>query len=62
VNHGKGGKMSLEKAHMQAASQYFLKAGKEMGYEIRDPNPQGPLTDGNWAMLNTNAPANVTFH
>jgi hypothetical protein len=54
--------MSLEKAHMQAASQYFLKAGKEMGYEIRDPNPQGPLTDGNWAMLNTNAPANVTFH
>ena len=48
ITHGKGGRMRLEKADMRPVSQLFLKAGAELGYTIRDPNTDGPLTDGNF--------------
>jgi len=50
-NHGKGGRMPLEKADMQTVSKRFVQAGGELGYAIRDPNTDGPLTDGNFSNL-----------
>ena len=44
--HGKGGPLSIERSHLNPVTVQLLKAGQEMGFKIRDPNPNGPLTDG----------------
>lgn len=44
--HGKGGRLSIEKSHLHPCSVQLLKAARELGYKIRDPNTDGPITDG----------------
>ena len=39
--------MSIEKTRLSQVTSQFLKAGREMGYEIRDASQDGPLTNGN---------------
>lgn len=46
-NHGVGGGMTIEKGDLQPVIDNVMKAGEEMGYKVRDPNVDGPLTEGN---------------
>ena len=45
-SHGRGGRLSIEKSHLHKCSLQLLKAAKELGYPVRDPNTDGPITDG----------------
>lgn len=38
--------MSVEKGDLQPMIQNVLKAGEEMGFKVRDPNADGPMTEG----------------
>jgi len=44
--HGKDGKLSVEKSHLHPCTLTLLKAARELGYKIRDPNTYGPITEG----------------
>ncbi|XP_035706083.1 choline dehydrogenase, mitochondrial-like [Folsomia candida] len=45
-DHGRGGKMSVERPNLARFTKYLMKAGEELGIKIRDPNPYGPYVDG----------------
>jgi len=44
--HGKGGGMSIEKGDISPVVDNVMQAGVELGYKIRDPNVDGPITEG----------------
>ncbi len=46
-NHGVGGGMTIEKGDIRPVINNVMKAGEELGYKVRDPNVDGPLTEGN---------------
>lgn len=44
--HGHSGDMSVDKAYVMPFTNYLMQAGMDMGYKIRDPNDNGPYTEG----------------
>lgn len=51
-NHGVGGGMTIEKGDIRPVIDNVMRAGEELGYKVRDPNVDGPLTEGN-VLLNS---------
>ncbi|CAL8073808.1 unnamed protein product [Orchesella dallaii] len=45
-NHGVGGGMTIEKGDIRPVIDNVMKAGEELGYKVRDPNLDGPITEG----------------
>jgi len=46
ADHGKGGPMSIERPNLAKFTKFFMEAGEELGYPVRDPNPYGPYREG----------------
>lgn len=45
-NHGVGGGMTIEKGDIRPVINNVMRAGEELGFKVRDPNVDGPLTEG----------------
>lgn len=38
--------MTIEKGDIRPVINNVMRAGEELGYKVRDPNVDGPLTEG----------------
>ncbi|ODM96357.1 Glucose dehydrogenase [FAD, quinone] [Orchesella cincta] len=45
-DHGSGGPINVERPVLSKFTENIMKAGEELGYRIRDPNENGPYTEG----------------
>lgn len=43
--------MTVEKGDIRPVINNVMRAGEELGYKVRDPNVDGPLTEGNVLLL-----------
>lgn len=48
-NHGVGGGMTIEKGDIRPVINNVMKAGEELGFKVRDPNLDGPITEGTFS-------------
>lgn len=53
--------MTIEKGDIQPVIESVMKAGEEMGYKVRDPNMDGPITEGGYSAVLTSLMTSVFY-